>query len=341
MGGWAEKPAASADFPKESTMLRRSLLAASLALPLAAPAGAQEAAFPNRPMRILLAFAPGGGTDLIARTLANAMSPVLGQPVIVENRPGAGGNLASEAAIQSRPDGYTMLMGNHGPMSVNVSLFPNMRFNPETALEPIGLVADAPLVVVVGPTSRSRNLAELLEEIRAARGNLNYGSASNGSASHLAAALLLQMTGRQAEHVPFRGAGPALTDVMAGHLHFMITTLPSVAGQMTGGQLRALAVTGERRMANYPDLPTVAETVPDYKATAWYGILVPRGTPAPVKAKIFAAMREALSNPEVIRRLRDEGAEPSDLDGEGFARLIRWERERWAQVVRQAGITVD
>jgi tripartite-type tricarboxylate transporter receptor subunit TctC len=326
---------------------RRTLLAAlpALAVPeavLAQPSPPAAAdAFPNRPLRMLLAFAPGGGTDLIARTLANAMGPAIGQPVVVENRPGAGGNIATEQAASARPDGYTLLMGNHGPMSVNVSLFRNMRVNPETALEPIGLVADAPLVVVVGPKSRATSLRQLLDEVRAARGNITYASASNGSASHLAAALMLQMAGLEAEHVPFRGAGPALTDVVAGHVHFMITTLPSVVGLIQSNSVRPLAVTGDARMALFPDIPTVAETLPGYKATAWYGILVPRGTPDPVRARIFAAMRDALSNPEVVRRLRDEGAEPSTLDGAGFAQLIRWERERWAQVVRQANITVD
>lgn len=322
---------------------RRTLIGALGAAPafLALPAAAQDAAFPNRPLRILLAFAPGGGTDLIARTVASAMQGVLGQPVVVENRPGAGGNIATEAAATARPDGYTILMGNHGPMSVNVSLFRNMRIDPEQALEPIGLVADAPLVVVVGPKSKAQNLQELLAEIRAANGQSTYGSASNGSASHLAAALMLQMAGLRAEHVPFRGAAPALTDVVAGHLDFMITTLPSVVGLINGGQVRPLAVTGETRMAVLPNVPTVADTIPGYKATAWYGLLVPRGTPAEIKARLFAAMRQALTNEDVIRRLRDEGAEPSDLDGEGFARLIRWERERWATVIRQANITVD
>jgi tripartite-type tricarboxylate transporter receptor subunit TctC len=319
---------------------RRDLAAlAGLAL-LPRAAGAQES-FPTRPLRLLLAFAPGGGTDLIARTLANAMGPALGQTIVVDNRPGAGGNIATEQAAAARPDGYTLLMGNHGPMSVNVSLFRNMRVNPETALEPIGLVADAPLVVVVGPKSRARTMRELIEEIRAARGNITYASASNGSASHLAAALMLQMTGLEAEHVPFRGAGPALTDVVAGHIHFMITTLPSVVGLLQANSVRALAVTGDQRVALFPDLPTVAETIPEYKATAWYGLLVPRGTPAPIRQRLWLAMREALANPEVVRRLREEGAEPSQLDAEGFARLIRWERERWAQVVRQARITVD
>jgi tripartite-type tricarboxylate transporter receptor subunit TctC len=322
---------------------RRTLLcalggASSLA---ALPAAAQDAPFPNRPIRILLAFAPGGGTDLIARTLAAPMQGVLGQPVVVENRPGAGGNIATEAAASARPDGYTILMGNHGPMSVNVSLFRNMRVDPERALEPIGLVADAPLVVVVGPKSRAQTLTELLAEIRAGNGGTTYGSASNGSASHLAAALMLQMSGLTAEHVPFRGAGPALTDVVAGHLHFMVTTLPSVVGLLNGGQLRPIAVTGDARMAVLPNVPTVAETIPGYKATAWYGLLVPRGTPAPIKERLFAAMRQALSDPDVIRRLRDEGAEPSSMDGEAFARLIRWERERWAPVIRQSNITVD
>jgi tripartite-type tricarboxylate transporter receptor subunit TctC len=322
---------------------RRTLLSASLGLPLlsAAPALAQDAAFPTRAMRILLAFAPGGGTDLIARTVANTMGASLGQPVVVENRPGAGGNIATEAAASARPDGYTILMGNHGPMSVNVSLFRNMRVNPETALDPIGLVADAPLIVVVGPKSRANTLPELLAEIRAARGNITYASASNGSASHLAAALMLQMAGLEAEHVPFRGAAPALTDVVAGHLHFMITTLPSVVGLLNSNSVRPLAVTGDARMSLLPNIPTVAETIPTYKATAWYGLLVPKGTPEPIRARLFAAMRDALGNPEVVRRLREEGAEPSSLDGPGFAELIRWERERWATVVRQARITVD
>lgn len=318
---------------------RRHLMLAAAALPLAAQA---QGEFPNKPLRLILAFAPGGGTDLIARTLSAAMQGPLGQPVIVDNRPGAGGNLSTELAAAAPPDGYTLLMGNHGPMSVNPTLFRNLRVDPATALEPVGLVADAPLVVVVGKKSRATTLAELLAEIRAAKGEITYGSASNGSASHLAAALLLQMTGLEAIHVPYRGAAPALTDVVAGTTHFMITTLPSVVGLITGNSVRPLAVTGEARMSVLPNVPTVAEAgVPGYKATAWYGILVPKATPRPVQAKLFAAMRAALSDPQVITRLRDEGAEPSSLDGPGFAALIRAERTRWADVVKKANITVD
>lgn len=316
---------------------RRTAFAAALA---PAAAAAQQD-FPNRPLRILTAFAAGGGTDLIARAMAHAMTPVLGQQVLVENRPGAGGNLATEVAAQAPADGYTILMGNHGPMSVNPSLFRNLRVDPERALTPLGLVADAPLVVVVGPRSRAQNMRELLDEVRAGRGDTTYGSASNGSASHLAAALLMQMADLRAEHVPYRGAGPALTDVAAGTLHFMITTLPSVVGLLNSNVLRALGVTGGQRIPVLPNVPTVAETVPGYKATAWYGLLVRQGTPEAIIARLTGAMQTALRDPGLNARLRDEGAEPSNLDGPGFARLIREERVRWAEVIRRANITVD
>ncbi len=317
-------------------MRRRHLLAALAPVPALA-----QPAFPSRPLRILTAFAAGGGTDLIARTLAQAMTGPLGQTVIVENRPGAGGNLATDTAAQAPADGYTLLMGNHGPMSVNPTLFRNLRTNPETALEPIGLVADAPLVVVVGSRSRAENFPALMAEIRAANGNITYGSASNGSASHLAAALLMQVTGTEAEHIPYRGAAPALTDVVGGTLHFMITTLPSVVGLIQGGQVRALAVTGDAAIPVLPGVPPVAATVPGYKATAWYGILVRAGTPAAIVARLTEAKRAAMADPALIHRLREEGAEPSAMDGPAFGRLIREERVRWAQVVRRANITVD
>ena len=318
---------------------RRGFLLAPAAL---APSGTgAQPAFPARPLRILTAFAAGGGTDLIARTLATALTPALGQQVIVENKPGAGGNLATETCATAPADGYTLLMGNHGPMSVNPTLFRNLRTNPETALTPIGLIADAPLVVVVGSRSQARDFPALLAEIRAARGNITYGSASNGSASHLAAALLMQMAGTEAEHIPYRGASPALTDVVGGTLHFMITTLPSAVGLISGGQLRALAVTGERAIEVLPGVPPVAATVPGYKATAWYGILVRAGTPEPIVARLTEAQRVALADPALIGRLREEGCEPSTMDGPGFGRLIHEERVRWAEVVRRANITVD
>ena len=325
---------------------RRHTLLALAAAPLAVagPATAQQrAAWPNRPLRLLVAYAPGGGTDAIARTLAAQLQRVLGQPVVVENKPGAGGNLATETAASARPDGYTLLMGNQGPMSVNPTLFPRFRVNPETALEPVALVADAPLVVVAGPGTRAANMRELIEEMRSRAGDATYASASNGSASHLAAALLCQMAGVEATHVPYRGAGPALTEVVAGNVGFMVTTLPSVMGLLQGGTLRALAVTGDQRIASLPDVPTVAEAagLPDYRATAWYGILVPKGTPAEIRTKLAEAIQSSLTTPDVAQRLREEGAEPARMDGEAFGRLIRDERLRWAEVIRTARVTVD
>jgi tripartite-type tricarboxylate transporter receptor subunit TctC len=322
---------------------RRHLFTAPAALVLggvAHSAAAQEA-YPSRPLRMIVAYAPGGGTDLVARTLAAKLTSVLGQSVVVDNRPGAGGNLATDMAATSRPDGYTILMGNQGPMSVNPSLFRNMRTDPATALDPVALVADAPLLLVVGPKSRANNLTELLEEIRAGNGGVTYGSASNGSASHLAAALMLQTAKLEAIHAPFRGAAPALTEVVTGNLSFMITTLPSVMGLVNSGQLRALAVTGPSRSPTLPDVPTIGETLPGYTATAWYGIMVPKGTPEPIRAKLETAIMESVVTPEVAQRLREDGAEPARMNGREFGAFIATERTRWAEVIRNGAVQVD
>ena len=325
-------------------MNRRRLLQAFAAAPLAAiPFAARaEDAWPSRPIRLLVAYAPGGGTDNVARVVAARLQGVLGQAVVVENKPGAGGNLATDAVAASRPDGYTLLVGNQGPMTVNQSLFPNMRVDPLEALEPVALLADAPLVAVAGPGSKAGNLKELLEEARAAGGSFGYASASNGSASHLAAALMFQMAGIKAEHLPFRGAGPALNDVVAGHIPFMITTLPSVTGLINGGMVRPLAVTGGSRIAALPEVPTIAEAaLPGYRASAWYGILAPKGLPAVIRARLESAVGDSLTTPDVVKRLQEEGAEPSRMGAAPFGHFMAEERTRWAQLVRDAGISVD
>jgi tripartite-type tricarboxylate transporter receptor subunit TctC len=325
-------------------MNRRNLLQMLAAAPLAgfpAIARAQDN-WPQRPIRLLVAYAPGGGTDNVARVLAARLQAVLGQPVVVENKPGAGGNLATESAAAARPDGYTLLMGNQGPMTVNQSLFPNMRVDPLKMLEPVALVADAPLVAVAGPGSKARDLKALLDEARAAKGNFSYASASNGSASHLAAALMFQTAGIEAQHLPFRGAGPALNDVVAGHIPFIVTTLPSVAGLIGGELVRPLAVTGAQRIAALPDVPTVAEAaLPGYNASAWYGILAPKGTPAAIRDRLQTAIANSLTTPDVEKRLNEEGAVPSRMGGEAFGQFMAQERIRWAKLVSDAGITVD
>jgi tripartite-type tricarboxylate transporter receptor subunit TctC len=324
-------------------MNRRHLLGLLAVSPLASPAilRAQEN-WPQRPIRMLLAYAPGGGTDNVARVLAARLQAVLGQPVVVENKPGAGGNLATEAVASAKPDGYTLLMGNQGPMTVNQSLFPNMRVDPLVALDPVGLVADAPLVAVAGPSTTARTLAAFLDEARKQNGQMSYASASNGSASHLAAALMFQMAGVEAQHLPFRGAGPALNDIVAGHIPFMVTTLPSVAGLIQGELVQPLAVTGNARITALPNVPTVAEAaLPGYYASAWYGILAPKGTPVSIRAKLEAAIADSLNTPDVEKRLQEEGAVPSRMGGQAFGTFMGYERMRWAIVVSDAKIVVD
>jgi tripartite-type tricarboxylate transporter receptor subunit TctC len=324
-------------------MNRRHLLGLLAVSPLASPAilRAQEN-WPQRPIRMLLAYAPGGGTDNVARVLAARLQAVLGQPVVVENKPGAGGNLATEAVASAKPDGYTLLMGNQGPMTVNQSLFPNMRVDPLVALDPVGLVADAPLVAVAGPSTKARTLAAFLDEARKQNGQMSYASASNGSASHLAAALMFQMAGVEAQHLPFRGAGPALNDIVAGHIPFMVTTLPSVAGLIQGELVQPLAVTGNARITALPNVPTVAEAaLPGYYASAWYGILAPKGTPVSIRAKLEAAIADSLNTPDVEKRLQEEGAVPSRMGGQAFGTFMGYERMRWAKVVSDAKIVVD
>ena len=319
-------------------MRRRTLLALGATAPFAAQA---QTDFPSRPLRLLVPYAAGGGTDAVARTFAARLGIALGQTVVVDNKPGAGGNIATEAAATAKPDGYTLLVGNQGPMAANPSLFRRLPADPATTLTAVGLIADAPLVVVVGPKTKAASLAALLAEAKAANGEMTYASASNGSASHLAAALLGQLGGFQAEHIPFRGAAPALTEVVAGNIAFMVTTLPSVLGLVQGGQVRALAVTGTTRAGVLPAVPTVAETLPGYRATAWYGIMVPNGVPAPVLERLSAAMRTSLASAELGERLRGEGAEPGAMDAPAFRQFIAEERTRWAEVIRMAGITLD
>ncbi|MFT8244895.1 Bug family tripartite tricarboxylate transporter substrate binding protein [Roseomonas sp. BN140053] len=304
-------------------------------------AGAQEV-WPNRPLRVILPYTPGGGTDGLARTLATFLQGRLGQPVVVENRPGAGGNLATEFVANARPDGYTLLIGNQGPMSVNPTLFRDtLTVDPATALVPIAMVAETQLVVVAGPGSRAANLQALLDEARARGGQLTYAAPSVGAAGHLAMALLFQRAGVEATGVPYRGAAPALTDVAAGHVAVTASTLPSVLSLVQAGSLRALAVTGSQRAASLPDVPTVAETLPDYRVTAWYGLLAPRGTPAPVVERLATEVRAAVASPELVERLRVDGTDPYSMDGAAFGRFMREERERWAEVIRTAKIVPE
>jgi tripartite-type tricarboxylate transporter receptor subunit TctC len=326
---------------REMTMQNRRTFMGTMALTasmLAFPALAQTA-YPDRPITLILPYAAGGGTDTIARVLGKALSEELKGNIVIENRPGAGGNLATDAVSNAKPDGYTLLIGNQGPMAVNPFLFKNMKNDPGQTLEPIGLVAEASLVLVVGPRMKVATMAEFVDAAK--KSTLSYASASNASASHLAALLLQRAAGFKALHVPYRGASPALTDVIGGHVDFMVTTIPSVTGLIDTKQLTGLIVTGSKRAEVLPNIMTAAEAgLSAYKASAWYGLLGPKGLPADVSTKLQTAMAAALKNPELLARLKDDGASTSDVRGKAFADYIAAERARWETIVREENLSI-
>ncbi len=298
-----------------------------------------DADYPSKPVTLLVAYAAGGGTDAIARVFAAQFEKELGGRVIVDNRPGAAGNIATEIAAKAEPDGYTLLIGNQGPMVVNPHIF-KMHNDPAEALDPIAMIADAQLVVVVGPRLAVKTLPELLEKAKTQQ--LVYGSAGNASASHVATLLLGQTAGVELKHVPYKGAGPAVNDLVGGHIDFMVTTIPSVIGLVEAGTLTALAVTGKERFPGMPETPTVSEAALNgYSALAWYGVMGPKGIPEDVRAKIAAATEATLKNPEFLAKLENDGAVPSVLEGQAFADFMTAERTRWGEVVKAANIKVE
>lgn len=322
---------------------RRRLCSLLLATPaIAASHRAFAQAYPARPVRLIVPYAAGGGTDAIARVVANAVGEKLGQTLVVENNGVAGGNIATQQAASSAADGYTMLMANQGPMTVNPHLFKSLKVNPLTAFDPVTLIAVAPLVVVVPQESKYTTLKQLVDDARANPTKLIYGSAGNGSASHLATVLLNVMAGLNTVHVPYRGAGPALNDIVAGQTQYMITTLPSVMGLIDGKRVRPLAVTTKDRADVLKDVPTIAESGwPEYEAGAWYGFVVPKGTPADIVETLRKATVEAIHQDPVKSRLAGEGTRPVGNSPQEFAAFMKQESERWAKVVKAAGISLE
>jgi tripartite-type tricarboxylate transporter receptor subunit TctC len=315
------------------------LVAAPMILVLR-PAAAQ--AFPARPVRLVVPYAAGGGTDALARVVAHAMSEKLGQQVFVENISGAGGNISTQTVATAPPDGYTILQANQGPIAVNPHLFKNFKIDPVQAFSPVTLIAAAPLLVVVPAKSEFTTIEQLIAYAKANPGKLTYGSAGNGSASHLATVLLNVVAKIDTIHVPYKGAGPALNDLVGAQTHFMVTTIPSVTGLVENGQLRALAVTSKTRSPTNPDVPSVAERGwPDYEARAWYGFVVPKGTPPDIIATLRNATVAAINDPLVSSRLATEGAKPIGNSSEEFGAFIKEETERWGRIVKTAGITIN
>jgi tripartite-type tricarboxylate transporter receptor subunit TctC len=317
-------------------------LLAATAVGLAPSAAEAAGTYPDRPIRLVVPYAAGGGTDAIARAIAQGMVGPLGQQVVVENNGTAGGNVATQQASRAEPDGYTVLMANQGPMAVNPHLFKNVKIDPLTAFDPVTLVAQAPLVVVVPEGSPLASVQRLVEEAKRKPGGLTYGSAGNGSASHLATLLLARTAGLDMVHVPYKGAGPAITDLIGGRLDFMVTTLPSVVGFIESGKAKPLAVTTRERTKRLAEVPTIAESgFADYQAAAWYGFAVPKGTPPEIVARLREATIAAFADPAIRRTLEFEGAEPVLNTPEEFAAFMQGESRRWAELIQSAKLALE
>jgi tripartite-type tricarboxylate transporter receptor subunit TctC len=318
------------------TPSRRALLAAPLlALPGLASA---QAAFPERPVRIIVPFAPGAATDLLARTMGEGLASLWPQPVVVENRTGASGNVGAAAVAQAPKDGHTLLMGTIGTNAVNAALFAQMPFDTLRDFAPLIHVADVPMLLVVHPSVRATNVQELLALSRARR--LNMGTAGVGASQHLAALLFERLTGASFENVSYRGFAAVMPDLIGGRLDLAFGDPVSMLQQVRAGQLRALAVTTTDRHPLLPDVPTIAEqSVAGYAAAAWYGLFAPAGCPDAVLAKLRADCATVLARPAVQARVRELGALPRGGSPEAFAAFVRAEHDRWGALVRAAGIT--
>jgi tripartite-type tricarboxylate transporter receptor subunit TctC len=313
------------------------------ALPLAA--GAQEN-YPAKPIRFIVPYAGGGPLDQAARVLAEQLRSTLGQPVIVENKPGAGGNIGADMVAKAEPDGYSIVMGAVATHAINPYLFKKMPYDANKDFTPITRVALVPNVLVVSPEWASRenidSVAALTAYAKANPGKLNYGSGGNGSAGHLAGELFKSMAGIDMVHIPYKGAAPAKLELMSGEIQLMFDNLASATPQIRAGQLKALAVTTPERAEAQPDLPTVAESgVAGFDISTWFGIFGPAGLPAPVLDKLYQASVAALKAPDVVAALDKMGANPAPLDPKAFAAFIRDEQRKYEVIVRQSGATVD
>ncbi|WP_426955138.1 Bug family tripartite tricarboxylate transporter substrate binding protein [Muricoccus radiodurans] len=322
---------------------RRTLLLAAPALAFARGVRAQGAAsgFPNRPVRIVVSFTAGGTTDIIARLVGQQLSLRWGQPVVIENRPGAGGNIGTEYVARSTPDGYTLLVGSVGPLAVNQSLYRNPGYNPLTDLSPVTLIAGVPNVLVVAPNSPLRTVDAIYAEAKRRPNGLSYGSTGVGTSSHLSAVLADKMRGTETTHVPYRGA-VALNDLLTGRLDFMYATIPSVIEQIRAGRLHAIAVSSTTRSRSLPEIPTMIELgFPSFDASSWFGMAAPGRTPDELVARIAREVGEIVRQPEIERQMVDQGADPVGNPPAEFRAYIESEIRRWGELVRATGATAD
>ena len=317
-------------------------LAGIAAIAVATLSAAQTPAYPTKPIRLVVPFPPGGATDIIARAVAQKLSETWGQSIVVDNRPGAGGNIGTELVAKAPRDGYTLEMGTVGTHAINASLYAKIPFDNVKDFVPIILVAGVPNVLEVTPSLPVNSVQELITYAKANPGKLNFASSGNGTSIHLSGELFKVMTGVQMTHVPYKGSAPALQDLIAGQVQLMFDNLPPSLPQIKGGKLRALAVTSATRAPALPDVPTVAESgLPGFEASSWFGLLAPAGTPPAIIAKINAEVAAWLASPEGKEKLASIGANRAGGSPEDFARHIQAETAKWAKVVKESGAKVD
>jgi tripartite-type tricarboxylate transporter receptor subunit TctC len=326
---------------------RRHLILSSAGAALCPATLWAQAGWPNKPVRIVVPFAAGGTTDILARALAPELGRVFGQTFIVDNKPGAGGNLGADAIAKSAPDGYNLLMGTVGTHAINAALYPKMPFDPVRDFAPITLVAGVPNVLVMNPAKaeayKIANVADLIRYAKANPGKLNMASSGNGTSIHLSGELFKSMTGTFMLHFPYRGSGPALLDLIGGTMDLMFDNLPSALPQIKAGKLKALAVTSATRSAAVPELPTIAEAGPvkGFEASSWFGLLAPAGTPADIVNRIQQETAKAMQLPALKERLLAQGAIPGGQPPAEFTAFIAAETAKWARVVKVSGAKVD
>ncbi|HEY6833534.1 MAG TPA: tripartite tricarboxylate transporter substrate binding protein [Pseudolabrys sp.] len=322
----------------------RRLRALGLAALLSVCCGfaAQAQSYPNRPVHLVAPFPAGGLADVLARAVADELSRSLGQPVIVENRAGAGGNVGAEVVARAAPDGYTLMMSSAGILTANQFLYAKMSFDPEKDFTPVSNVADMPMMVVVSPKVEAKTLGELVAFARANPGKLNFGSPGIGTTGHLGLALFMHAAKIKLTHVPYRGAAPAITDLLAGQIDGVVDNPPTVLPHIEAGTLRPLAVAAKSRMLLLPDLPTAAEAgVPGYEASSWFGVVAPAGTPPAIVARLQEGIATGLKQPNVQQRFAKSGARLLGNTPEEFAQQIRQDRQMWGEVIGAAGIKAE
>ena len=320
------------------SLIRRAAVVAFAAFGLVGATSAQT--YPTKPIKWIVPYPPAGTTDVLARIVAQWLSENLGQQVVVENRAGGGNNIGTEAVVNAPADGYTMLLVNPAN-GINASLYKKLSFNFIRDIAPVAGIVRTPNVMVVTNGLPVKTVAEFIAYCKANPSKVNMASSSSGTSTHLSGELFKSMTGCNMVHIPYKGAGPVLTDLIGGQVQVFFDNLPSSAGHIKGGSIRALAVTSTTRDPSFPDLPTVADTVPGYEATAWFGVGMPKGTPREAIDKMNAAVNKALADPKLRARLADLGGSPIPGTPEDFGKTIVAETEKWAKVVASSGATVD